>query len=101
MLLLLAPALVMAQDSNQQAVSALGRLEPDGGIIRVAAPSTPQAISGSVLAQLHVNEGDYVKRGDMLAITGAMQLMQVALQQAETEFELSKLASRSRTKPGR
>ena len=92
-LLLLAPALVMAQDSNQRAVSALGRLEPDGGIIRVAAPSTPQAISGSVLAQLHVNEGDYVKQGDMLASTGAMQLMQVALQQAETEFELSKLAS--------
>ena len=92
-LLLLAPALAVAQDSSQQAVSALGRLEPDGGIIRIAAPSTPQAISGSILAQLHVNEGDYVKKGELLAITDSMQLLQVALDQAETEFELSKLAA--------
>ena len=93
MLLLLTPALVMAQDNFQQAVSALGRLEPDGGIIRVAAPSTPQAVSGSILAQLRVSEGDYVKKGDLLAITDSMQLMQVALDQAETELELSILAS--------
>jgi len=92
-LLFLAPALVVAQASSHQAVSALGRLEPDGGIIRIAAPSTPQAISGSILAQLHVNEGDYVKKGELLAITDSMQLLQVALDQAETEFELSKLAA--------
>ncbi len=92
LLLLLTPALVMAQDS-QQAVSALGRLEPDGGIIRIAAPSTPQAISGSILAELHVSEGDYVKQGDLLAITDSMKLMQVALQQVETELVLSILAS--------
>ena len=88
LLLLLTPALAMAQDS-QQAVSALGRLEPDGGIIRIAAPSTPQAISGSILAELHVSEGDYVTQGDLLATTDSMPLMQVALQQAETELVLS------------
>lgn len=92
-LFLLAPALVVAQDSSQRAVSALGRLEPDGGIIRIAAPSTPQAVSGSILAQLHVNEGDYVKKGELLAITDSMQLLQVVLDQAETEFELSRLAA--------
>ncbi len=93
MLLLIAPAVVVAQGGSQRAVSALGRLEPDGGIIRVAAPSTPQAISGSILAELHVSEGDYVKKGDLLAITGSMQLMQVALRQMETELELSVLSS--------
>lgn len=92
-LFLLAPALVVAQDSSQRAVSALGRLEPDGGIIRIAAPSTPQAVSGSILAQLHVSEGDYVKKGELLAITDSMQLLQVVLDQAETEFELSRLAA--------
>ena len=70
-LLLLTPTVVTAQDNSQQAVSALGRLEPDGGIIRVAAPSTPQAISGSILAELHVSEGDYVNKGDLLAIFSA------------------------------
>ncbi len=93
MLLLLTPALAAAQDANQRAVSALGRLEPEGGIIRIAAPSTPQAISGSILAELHVRAGDYVKKGDLLAITDSMQLMQIALHQAENELELSKLAS--------
>ena len=93
MLLLLTPALVAAQDSSQRPVAALGRLEPEGGIIRIAAPSTPQAISGSILAQLHVSEGDYVKKGDLLAITDSMQLMQIALHQAENELERSKLAS--------
>jgi len=88
LLLLLTPAFVIAQES-QQAVSALGRLEPDGGIIRIAAPSTPQAISGSILAELHVSEGDYVTQGDLLATTDSMPLMQVALQQAETELVLS------------
>lgn len=92
-LFLLVPALVVAQDSSQRAVSALGRLEPDGGIIRIAAPSTPQAVSGSILAQLHVSEGDYVKKGELLAITDSMQLLQVVLDQAETEFELSRLAA--------
>ena len=92
-LLLLTPVVVVAQDSNQQAVSALGRLEPDGGIIRVAAPSTPQAISGSILAELHVSEGDYVNKGDLLAITDSMQLMKVALRQVETELQLSALSS--------
>lgn len=93
MLLILMPALVAAQESGQQAVSALGRLEPDGGIIRVAAPSTPTAISGSILAELHVSEGDYVRKGDLLARTDSMQLVQVALDQAETELELAILSS--------
>ena len=100
MLLLSMPALVMAQDSGQQAVSALGRLEPDGGIIRIAAPSTPQAVSGSILAELHVSEGDYVNKGDLLATTGSMPVMQVALRQAEAEQDLADsaaVAAQSRT----
>jgi len=92
-MVLLMPAVVVAQNGSQQAVSALGRLEPDGGIIRVGAPSTPQAISGSILAELRVSEGDYVNKGDLLGITDTMQLMQVALRRTETELELSILSS--------
>jgi HlyD family secretion protein len=93
MLLLLSPVLALAQDSSQQAVSALGRLEPDGGIIRIAAPSTPQAVSGSILAELHVHEGDQVNKGDLLATTGSMPVMQVALRQAEAEQVLTDRAA--------
>ena len=94
-ILLMTPTLGLAQNSSQQAVSALGRLEPDGGIIRVAAPSTPQAVSGSILAELNVSEGDDVKKGDLLAVTDTMQLMQVALHLVEAELKLSKLASKA------
>jgi HlyD family secretion protein len=81
-----APLPLLAQDSGQQAVSALGRLEPEGGIIRVAAPSTPQAISGSVVAELHVREGDHVQQGQLLATTGAKPVLEVAVQMAEAEL---------------
>ncbi|MFC1695648.1 hypothetical protein ACFL1C_05930, partial [Pseudomonadota bacterium] len=46
----------MAQE--QQAVSALGRLEPEHGVIRVSASSTPEAIGGGLLVELNVEEGD-------------------------------------------
>ena len=95
MLLLIAPAMGLAQNNSQQAVSALGRLEPDGGIIHVAAPSTPQAVSGSILAELNVDEGDDVKKGDLLGVTDTMELLQVALQQTKTELNLSILASKA------
>ena len=55
-MLLMTPVVGLSQTGSQQPVSALGRLEPDGGIIRVAAPSTPQAVSGSILAVLNKDD---------------------------------------------
>ena len=52
-----------AQQDETRAVSALGRIEPRGGVIKVGAPSTPEAISGAVLAQLLVKEGERVSAG--------------------------------------
>ena len=45
-----------AQAQDARAVAALGRLEPENGIIRVSASSTPEAILGGILAELHVAE---------------------------------------------
>ena len=50
-----------AQDVGQ--VAALGRLEPRGGVVRVAAPSTPLSLAGSVVAELFVREGEDVVSG--------------------------------------
>lgn len=44
-------------------VTALGRLEPRDGIIRVSGPSRPSV----VIARLHVEEGDAVREGQPLA----------------------------------
>jgi len=60
---LVASGSALAQE--QQAVSALGRLEPEHGIIRVSASSTPEAILGAILVELHAEEGDDVSKGDL------------------------------------
>ncbi len=49
--------------SGPRAVTALGRLEPKDGIIRVAGPSRPSV----VIAKLYVDEGDRVQAGQPLA----------------------------------
>jgi len=76
-----------AQDDFQGAVSALGRLQPEGGIIRIGAPSTPEAISGSMLTVLHVKEGDYVEAGALLAVTDSAAALKARLNQAQAEHQ--------------
>ena len=47
-----------ATEDHRGAVSALGRLQPQDGILHIGIPSTPAAVSGSLLSVLHVKEGD-------------------------------------------
>jgi len=74
-----------AQDDQHGAVSALGRLHPQGGVTRVGVPSTPEAISGSILAVLYVKEGDLVKAGQLLAVTDSSTVLSARLKQAQAE----------------
>jgi len=74
---------------ERQAVSALGRLEPEHGIIKVSASSTPEAILGGLIVELHVEEGDDVKRGDLLAVTDTAAVMQAFAKEAEAGVVLS------------
>ena len=67
----------------QQAVSALGRLEPGHGVIKVTAPSTPEALLGGLLVELNVEEGDDVSKGDLLAVTDTAVLMEALAREAE------------------
>lgn len=90
---LIAAPWVAAQESEPARVSALGRLEPQGGIIRIAAPSTPQSISGGVIAELLVAEGDDVQAGDLLAVTDVKPLYEATVAKARTELELARRAA--------
>ncbi|TNF89078.1 MAG: biotin/lipoyl-binding protein [Gammaproteobacteria bacterium] len=78
---LLATGSVFAQEN--QSVSALGRLEPANGVIRVSASSTPQAILGAILVELHVDEGDDVEKGQLLAVTDTAAVMNAQVAEAE------------------
>jgi HlyD family secretion protein len=90
---------VAGQDRADRSVSALGRLEPLGGIVHVSAPSTPQAISGSLLSELHVGEGDDVTKGQLLAVTDTAPVLQAFVEEARAELDFSRReveAARSR-----
>ena len=69
-----------------ESISALGRLEPHHGIIRVASPSTPQATYGAVLAELHVEEGDRVEKGQLLAVSDTAAVMQAMVEEGEASL---------------
>ncbi|MDX2416088.1 MAG: efflux RND transporter periplasmic adaptor subunit [Xanthomonadales bacterium] len=75
----------IAQNDHQGNVSALGRLQPQGGIIRVGAASTPEALSGSIVSTLHVKEGDDVEAGTLLAVTDSAVVLAARLKQTEAE----------------
>jgi HlyD family secretion protein len=76
-----------AQDATApESIAALGRLEPYHGIIRVASPSTPQATYGAVLAELHVDEGDRVEKGQLLAVSDTAAVMQAMVEEGEASL---------------
>lgn len=69
-----------------QAVTALGRLEPFGEVIKVSAPST-QGGKGT-LAQLLVKEGDKVTRGQIIAILDNRQRLEAAVARAAEDVKV-------------
>jgi len=87
LLALLAATPGLAQE--RQAVSALGRLEPENGIIRVSASSTPEAILGAILVELYVDEGDDVETGQLLAVTDTAAVMEALAGENEASLEFA------------
>ena len=78
-LVTLSPTALQAQD---RVVSSLGRIEPAGGVIRLAGPSG----LGSVIMDLRVKEGDQVKKGDMIALLDSYPVRQADLARLEAEL---------------
>ena len=89
------PASADEKDSfdEPRAVSALGRLEPHRGIIRVSASSVPDAVSGAVLAKLLVEVGDNVAEGDLLAVTDTEAVLLARAEEIKSELALAQRES--------
>lgn len=68
-------------------VSALGRLEPEGEIIKLSAPGS---LEGVRILSLKVKEGDKVKSGDTIAILDNLNQKQAALQQAKQQVNVAR-----------
>lgn len=87
---LLVTCILIAQQAHAQAVSALGRLEPEDGVLSIGVASSSHAISGSIIAELLVDEGDWVEAGQLLAITDSTAMMRAIAQKTLAELELAK-----------
>ncbi len=92
-MVMMLPLAVLAQENADQVwapenISALGRLEPENGIIRVAAPAMAGITSGPAVRELFVDEGDDVEAGQLLARTDLSDLMMSILAEQEAALEL-------------
>lgn len=77
-------------------VTALGRLEPKGEIIKVSAPTSA---NGSRVKQLLVKEGDRVKAGQVMAILDSRDRLEAALGEAQERVKVAQ-AELARTLAG-
>ena len=69
-----------------RAISALGRLEPQGEVVKVASPST---LGSSRIIKLMVKEGDLVKQGQVIAILDSYDRSVATLRQAQGQAQES------------
>lgn len=85
--------------ATRNSVTALGRLTPQGEVIKLSAPS---ASEGARIEQLKVEEGDRVTQGQIIAVLDTRDRLQAALLQAEKEVkvkqaELAKIQAGAKT----
>jgi HlyD family secretion protein len=64
-------------------ISSLGRIEPAGGVIRLAGPSG----LSSVLMELRVKEGDVVGAGDVIAVLNEYPVRQADVRRLQAELD--------------
>src|SRR5437763_1763451 len=85
-----APAVAATSPTEAVAngVSCLGRIEPEDGILRVAAPY----LSGrpSIVKALYIKEGASVRRGQKLAILEGREQLEAAVHQAEAQIAVAR-----------
>jgi len=81
-----APATTATTKEAPKAISALGRLEPQGEVVKVASPST---LGTSRIVKLLVKEGDTVKQGQPIAILDSYDRSVATLLQAQSQAQES------------
>ena len=81
--------LPVAKPIVAKSVTALGRLEPQGEVIKLAAST-----SGNRVAQLLVKQGDLIKKGQIIAVLDSRDRLQAELEQSKEQVKVnqSKLA---------
>jgi len=69
-----------------ETVSALGRLEPDGELVQVFAPTS---IEGARVERLQVSHGQHLRQGDVIAILDTYAVQQAVWREAKRQVEVA------------
>ena len=70
----------------QKFVTALGRIEPQGEIVRLTAPS---GVSGAIVTELKVAEGEQLAEGQTVALLDGFEQAMAAVNEAKTRVEIA------------
>ncbi|WP_392480511.1 HlyD family efflux transporter periplasmic adaptor subunit [Nostoc sp. C110] len=81
------PATPVAVQPVVKTVTALGRLEPNGEVMKLSATSSTE---GSLLQKLLVKEGDRVNAGQVIAIMDSRDRLQASLVEAQKQVQVAK-----------
>lgn len=71
-------------------VTALGRLEPEGEVIKIAASSSGQGGQGNKIDKLLVKEGEEVKAGQVIAVLDNSDKLKAAYEKAKEAVAIAK-----------
>jgi HlyD family secretion protein len=71
-----------------EGITALGKLEPEGEVITL---SPPPNLGGSKIDELMIEEGERVKKGQVIALLNNHALKKVALEVAQRELEVAEV----------
>lgn len=80
------PQTIVVTPPKIKTVTALGRLEPQGEVIKLSAPTSN---NGNRVEQLLVKEGDRVKAGQVIAILDSRDRLQAAFEQAQEDVRVA------------
>jgi len=69
-----------------ETVSALGRLEPEGEVIQVFAPTS---VEGARVETLRVTHGQQIRQGDLIAVLDTYGRRQAAFQEAQAQVRVA------------
>ncbi|MBX9724421.1 MAG: efflux RND transporter periplasmic adaptor subunit [Candidatus Obscuribacterales bacterium] len=68
-------------------VTCLGKLEPAGEVIKLGAPSSSQE---SLISELRCEEGDNIRKGQILAVLDSQKRLKATLQQCQGQLSVAK-----------
>lgn len=78
---------IQSQQTEIQTVNALGRIEPNGRVIRLTAPA---GLQGAIVTKLLVKEGEEIAEGEIVALLDGYEQQLAVVNEAQTRVTVAR-----------